>query len=613
MRCRNKILTLLLYSKAKNNQHCDSLYIFVINVIIVRTLLRKGDFMSYDGLFTHAVVNELNETISGGRVSKIHQPSSNELVMRIRSNRQNYQLLLSAHPQYARAQLTNLTFENPQQPPQFCMVLRKYIENSTLIDINQIENDRVIELTFTGRDELGDQQDYHLIVEIMGRHSNILLVNKNENKLYEAIRHVPPSMNSYRTLLPGAEYRPAPEQDKVNPFEFDGEITIEAEELTDQISSIQSQLQGFGKDSAKELLSQIKESKQGPNETLKAFLNPYRNDQYKPTLTDMDNKTTFTALPYPSIEGEKEHFNNLADLLDEYYENKAERDLVRQQTNDLSQLLNNERDKNKKKLKKLKRELKETEKADEYQVKGEVLTAFMHMAEQGMEEIELDNFYDDNNPIDIKLDPQKTPAENAQWYFDQYQRMKSRKKHLSRQIPLTKQEINYINSVLSQLDIAGSDDIDDIRDELRQQGYLKKQRQNNKKKKRKKSRPEKYHSSDGTLIYVGKNNKQNDKLTMRTANKEEWWLHTKDIPGSHVLIRSKDPSEETLEEAAVLAAYNSKYRMSSSVPVDYTQVKHVRKPNGAKPGYVIYDNQNTLFVTPTRKIVKQLKQNNEDN
>jgi len=580
---------------------------------MVRTLSRKGDFMSYDGLFTHAIINELNETIAGGRVSKIHQPADNELVMRIRANRKNYQLLLSAHPQYARAQLTDLQFDNPQQPPQFCMVLRKYIENSTLIDISQVENDRVIELTFTGRDELGDQQDYHLIVEIMGRHSNILLVNKTENKLYEAIRHVPPSMNSYRTLLPGADYRPAPEQDKVNPFVFDGDINIDGDAEKDQIRSLQSQLQGFGKDSAKELLCQFEESEQPFEVALKEFLKPYHDNQYQPTLTETVNKTFFSALAYPSIEGEKETFDSLADLLDEYYENKAERDRVRQQTNDLAQLLNNERDKNKKKLKKLNRELKETEKADEYQVKGEVLTAFMHEVEQGMEDIELDNFYDDNNPIDVDLDPQKSPAENAQWYFDQYQRMKSRKKHLSRQIPLTKQEINYIDSVLSQLEIAGNDDIDEIRDELRQEGYLKKQRQNKKKKKNKKSGPDKYYSSDGTLIYVGKNNKQNDKLTMRTANNEEWWLHTKDIPGSHVLIRSKDPSEETLEEAAVLAAYNSKYRMSSSVPVDYTQVKNVRKPNGAKPGYVIYDNQQTLFVTPTRKIVKKLKQNEPKN
>lgn len=568
--------------------------------------------MSYDGLFTHAVVHELKENILGGRVAKIHQPYNNELVMRIRSKRKNYQLLLSAHPQYARVQLTNLQFENPQQPPQFCMVLRKYIESSTLVDIIQVENDRVIEFVFTGRDELGDEQNYHLIAELMGRHSNVLLVNKDEKKLYEAIRHVPPSMNSYRTLLPGADYRPAPEQDNINPFEYRETIQLEGETQKDRVRSIQSQFQGFGRDSAKELLYQIDTHKdQEDTETFKQFMKPYQENTYVPTLTEDGNRTSFTALPYPSTEGDKESFDSLGDLLDEFYENKAERDRVHQQTNDLSQLLNNERKKNTKKLKKLEREYKETNRADNYKVKGEVLTAFMHTVEQGMEEIELENFYEDYEPIVIELDPQKLPAENAQWYFKRYQKMKSRKNHLASQIPLTKQEINYIDSILAQLEIASSHDIDEIRDELRNEGYLKRQR--GKKKKKKQTGPEKYYASDGTLIYVGKNNSQNDQLTMRTANKTDWWLHTKDIPGSHVLIRDDDPSEQTIEEAAILAAYNSKYRMSSSVPVDYTQIKNVRKPNGAKPGYVIYDNQNTVFVTPDKKIVRQLKKNEPSN
>lgn len=236
----------------------------------------------------------------------------------------------------------------------------------------------------------------------------------------------------------------------------------------------------------------------------------------------------------------------------------------------------------------------------------------MHQAEQGMEEIELENFYDNNEPILIELDPQKSPAENAQWYFSRYQKLKNRKKHLATQIPLTKQEIDYIDSVLTQLEIASSQDVEEIRDELREEGYLRKQRQK-KKQKQKKSKPDKYYSSDGTLILVGKNNNQNDQLTMRTANKSDWWLHTKDIPGSHVVIRSDNPSEETIEEAAHLAAYHSKFSMSSSVPVDYTQIKTVRKPNGAKPGYVIYDNQQTVFVTPDKKLVKQLKKNVENN
>lgn len=569
--------------------------------------------MSYDGLFTHAIVDELKENLLDGRVVKIHQPFNNELLIRFRANRKNHQLLLSAHPQYARVQLTNSRFENPQQPPQFCMVLRKYIENSRLIDIIQVENDRVIEFVFTGRDELGDEQNYHLIAEIMGRHSNILLVNKNEGKLHEAIRHVPPSMNSYRTLLPGAAYRPAPKQDNLNPFNFTDELEITGENTKERIKFIQSQFQGFGRDSAKELIYQInKDTTLSHTEVFQEFLKPYAENIYQPTLTEDGTRTSFTALPYNSIDGEKIAFESLHELLDEYYENKAERDRVHQQSNDLSQLLNNERKKNVKKLEKLQRENKDADNAEIYRVKGEVLTAYMHLLEKGMEEIELENFYEGNQILKIELDPQKTPAENAQWYFSRYQKLKNRKRHLASQIPLTNQEIDYIDSVLTQLDIASSRDIEEIRDELRDEGYLRKQKQS-KRNKRKKSKPEQYYSTDGTLILVGKNNNQNDQLTMRTANKLDWWLHTKDIPGSHVVIRSDDPSEQTIEEAAHLAAYHSKFSMSSSVPVDYTQIKNVRKPNGAKPGYVIYDNQNTVFVTPDKKLVKQLKKNVENN
>lgn len=565
--------------------------------------------MSYDGLFTHAIVEELRETILGGRISKIHQPFSNEIILRIRANRKNYHLLLSAHSQYARVQLTNMSYENPQQAPQFCMVLRKYIESSIVVDIQQVENDRIIEFTLTGRDELGDEQHYHLIVEIMGRHSNILLVNKTENKLYEAVKHVPPSLNSYRTLLPGAEYRPAPAQDSVNPFSYNEEVVIQGESLKERISNTQSTFQGFGRDSAKELLYRIEnEEDSSPTTVFKDFIGIYAANKIQPTLTENKQHAYFTALDYDTTEGEKAHFPTLGDLLDEYYENKAERDRVNQQSNDLSQLLKNELKKNENKLRKLYDEYKATDDAENLRIKGEVLTAYLHTVEHGMKEVELENFYDDSSLIHIELDPQKSPAQNAQWYFNRYQKMKNRKQHLEEQIPLTKQETEYLDSLLAQLEIASSQDIEDIRDELREQGYLKKQRRNVKKKKNV-SKPEKYVSTDGDVIYVGKNNKQNDELTMRTANKTDWWLHTKDIPGSHVVIRNDNPSDQTIEEAAILAAYNSKYRMSSSVPVDYTQIKHVNKPNGAKPGYVIYENQNTVFVTPDKNIIRELKTN----
>src|SRR5690625_2889604 len=294
------------------------------------------------------------------------------------------------------------------------MVLRKYIENSMLIDIKQTENDRVIEFICTVRDDHGYYKHYHYISENMGRHRNILLVNKDENKLYEAIRHIPPSMNSYRTLLPGAEYRPAPEQDNINPFDFSDRLEISGTNTKERIKSIQSTFQGFGRDSAKELLHQIDKNEHlNQTEIFHRFLKPYVENQYQPTLTEEGNRASFTALPYSSIKGEKEQFETLYELLDEYYENRAEKDRVHQQTNDLSQILNNERKKNVKKLDKLNREDKAADDAEVYRTTGAVLAALMLQAEQGMAEIELEDLYDINEPIRIEVDQHQAPVENA--------------------------------------------------------------------------------------------------------------------------------------------------------------------------------------------------------
>lgn len=574
-------------------------------------LTRKGDSnMSFDGLFTHALVAELRETLVGGRVSKIQQPYDNEVVLKIRANRKNHQLLLSAHPQYARIQLTEIPFENPSQPPQFCMMMRKHLDGGILDDIKQVENDRVVEFTFKSRDELGDIHHIVLIAEIMGRHSNVLLVNKAEEKIYDTIRHISSSQNSYRTLLPGATYIPAPTQDKKDPFMFDGKLSVEGNTTKDQIKSIQQQFQGFGRDSAQEVIYQLeKHSDDAPSVVFQKFLAPYKENRFSPTLTKKQRKENFTAIDYEGLEGEREHFNTLSELMDRYYGNKAERDRTQQQANDLFSLIKNELDKNKKKLKKMEKELEQTQFADEERVKGEVLTAYLHVVNQGDESVTLENFYEENQPIEIALDPQKSPSENAQRYFSRYQKLKKRKTHLTKQLSSTRGEITYLESVLHQLEVAAPSDIEEIREELQQGKYIKnKQKGNRKKKKKKASKPDQFESSDGTTIYVGKNNLQNDQLTMRTANKTDWWLHAKDIPGSHVIVRSDDPTEETLEEAAHLAAYYSKYQQSASVPVDAVQVKHIRKPNGAKPGYVIYEGQTTYFVTPDEALVKKMKQ-----
>ncbi|MFO8068560.1 MAG: NFACT RNA binding domain-containing protein [Alkalibacterium sp.] len=568
--------------------------------------------MSFDGLFVHGLRDELENEIIGGRITKIQQPYENEVILRIRANRKNKSLLLSAHPQYARVQLTDIPFDNPAQAPNYCMVLRKYLDGAIIESVEQKENDRILTFSFKRRNELGDTEYLALVVEIMGRHSNVLLVNNEENRLVDAIRHVPASQNTYRTLLPGATYIEAPSQDRKNPFDYDGPFPVSDLSFSDKVKWIQQTFQGFGKDSAQELAYRMDtHPDDAPKVVFQHFMAPFKTGELQPTLTKAEQKEFFSPLPYEHFKGETQSFDSLSDLMDRYYHNKAERDRVHQQSNDLSHLVKNLYQKNKKKVQKLKKELKETEKADDYRVKGEVLTAYLHEVNQGDESITLPNFYAEDEPLEISLNPQKSPAENAQYYFSRYQKLKSAKIHLTKQLKSTRHELNYFDTLLTQLSIASVSDIEDIRDELRDGEYLKKKRKKNRNKKSKKSQPEAFVSSDGVSILVGKNNTQNDELTLRKAHKKHWWAHAKDIPGSHVIIEDDDPSEQTLEEACTLAAYYSKYRLSASVPVDVVQVKRIKKPKGAKPGYVIYEGQTTYFVTPSDEKVRELKLNSK--
>lgn len=562
--------------------------------------------MSFDGLFVHSLTHELKNKLEGGRISKIQQPYDNEVILKIRANRKNVSLLLSAHPQYARVQITETPFENPASPPQFCMILRKYLDGAVIESIEQKDNDRQLTFSFRSRNELGDMEYLSLVVEIMGRHSNILLVNKDDNRLIDAIRHVPASQNTYRTLLPGAEYKSAPEQDKKDPFDYDGPFPIGQLSTKEKIKWIQSTLQGFGKDSATELSYRFEnQSNDLPKAVYQQFMHSFSPEKIEPTLIKLDNKEFFTPFEFKHLDGQRETFDSLSQLMDRYFLEKAERDRVNQQSHDLTQLVKTFYQKNEKKLEKLEKELKNTEKAEKIKVKGEVLTAYLHEVSKGMEQIELPNFYEEDSIITISLDPQKTPAENAQRYFSKYQKLKNAKQHLAKQIKATKYELKYFDTLLTQLQIASLSDLEDIRQELREGNYLKKKAI--KKKKQAKSKPEQFTSSDGTSILVGKNNTQNDELTMKKARKSYWWAHAKDIPGSHVIIEETEPSEQTIEEACLLAAYYSKYRLSSSVPVDVVQVRHIKKPNGAKPGYVIYEGQTTYYVTPSDKTVRELK------
>lgn len=562
--------------------------------------------MSFDGVFTHAMVRELKDQLVTGRISKIHQPYENEVVLVIRAQGKNRRLLLSAHPSYARIQLTEIAYTNPENPPNFVMMLRKHLEGTILEDIHQVENDRVVHFTFSKRDELGDLQNIVLIVELMGRHSTIVLLNKETGKILDAIKHIGHSQNTYRSILPGSEYIEPPKQEQLNPFHASKEQVFKILSTAEILDGryLQQNFQGLGRDTAEELVFRLT---QRPNEKMAVWAEFWQSvqDDLTPTVGTKNNKELFAPLAFETLE-DTTAYDSLSTLLDAYYGEKAEKDRVKQLGNDLIRKVDNEIKRNQTKLAKREKTLQDSENAEEFRRDGELLTTFMTQVPRGAESVELQNYYEENAPIVIKLNPALTPNQNAQKYFQKYQKLKNAVKLIYNQIAEAKDEIAYLESVLAQLEIAGPMDIEVIKEELVASGYLKRKR-SKKNRKQAPSKPERFVASDGTEILVGKNNLQNDQLTLKQARKTDIWLHAKNIPGSHVIVKSNDPSEETLLEAAELAAYFSKFRQSAQVPVDYVAVKHVHKPNGAKPGFVIYENQKTLFVTPEESLVEKLR------
>jgi predicted ribosome quality control (RQC) complex YloA/Tae2 family protein len=568
--------------------------------------------MAFDGLFTKAIVSELAGSLTGGRINKVHQPYKNEVILTIRAGGVNHKLLLSAHPSYARVQLTNETYDNPNEPPMFCMLLRKHLEGYILEDIYQVDADRIIIFEIRGRNEIGDISHKQLIVEIMGRHSNIILVDKTRQLILDSVKHVSFAVNSHRAILPGQPYIAPPEQHKQNPFTAVEEDILR--ELDFNSGKLDKQLvehfSGVSPLFAKEVMFQsgIANRTTLPKTFIK-LIGKINAGEFSPAITEAANKEAFYLFPLEHLKGQTKTFNSLSEMLDRFYFGKAERDRVKQFSHDLERFIVNEKEKNEKKISKLEETLKEAEQADQLQRYGELLTANLYAAKKGMKEIEVVNYYDENGAMmTIPLDPRKSPSENAQRYFSKYQKAKKAMTVVVEQIDKAQSEVAYFDTLLQQVQSASPKDVEEIREELTEGGYIReRQRRNGKKAHNAKPILDHYFANDGTEIIVGKNNKQNDYLTNKLAARDEIWLHTKDIPGSHVVIRSKEPSEETITEAAKLAAYFSKARESSSVPVDFTKVRYVKKPSGAKPGFVIYENQQTVYVTPDEDTVLRLK------
>ncbi|MFB5194114.1 NFACT family protein [Neobacillus sp. KR4-4] len=568
--------------------------------------------MSFDGLFTKAMVDELVRSLKGGRINKVHQPYKNEVILTIRANGVNQKLLLSAHPSYARVQFTEEAYDNPSEPPMFCMLLRKHIEGYILEDLYQKETDRMIVLEIKGRNEIGDISYKQLIIEIMGRHSNIVLVDKSRNIILDSIKHVSFAVNSHRAIMPGQPYVFPPEQHKQDPFHCDQDdllrkIDYNAGKIDRQLVE---QFAGISPLFAKEVIFQSGLANRAtvPG-TFISMVKKVASGDIFPSIISAGGKDAFYLFPLEHLKGEIKTYPTLSEMLDRFYFGKAERDRVKQQGNDIERFIHNEKEKNEKKIDKLNVTLKEAERAEQFQRYGELLTANLYAANKGMREIEVLDYYDElGGTIIIPLDPRKTPSENAQKYFSKYQKAKNAVEIVIEQIEKAQVEVSYFDNLLQQVQAASPKDIQEIREELVEGGYIR-ERQKKKLKKAQNAKPvlDHFKSSDGTDIIVGKNNKQNDYLTNKLAARDEIWLHTKDIPGSHVVIRSKEPSSETIREAAILASYFSKARNSSSVPVDFTKVRFVKKPSGAKPGFVIYDNQQTIYVTPDEELVLKLK------
>ena len=548
--------------------------------------------MSFDGFFLHHMTEELRRELLGGRIQKINQPFEQELVLQIRSNRQSHKLLLSAHSVFGRVQLTDTTFENPAVPNTFIMVMRKYLQGAVIEAIQQVENDRILEISVSNKNEIGDSVAVTLVIEIMGKHSNIILLDKASGKIIEAIKHVGFSQNSYRTILPGSTYVAPPQTGSLNPFTVGDEKLFEILHIEDlEPKRLQQIFQGLGRDTATELSGRLTADKL---KTFRAFF----ASPTQPSLTEK----SFSALLFSDS---KTQISTLSELLDTFYKDKAERDRVNQQASELIRRVENELEKNRKKLGKQEEELLATENAEEFRQKGELLTTFLHQVPNDQDQVELDNYYTGEKII-ISLDKALTPNQNAQRYFKRYQKLKEAVKHLTSLIEETRATILYLESVETALAQASLTEIAEIREELIQTGFI---RRRQREKIQKRQKPEKYLATDGqTIILVGRNNLQNDELTFKMAKKDELWFHAKDIPGSHVVITGNlQPSDEVKTDAAELAAYFSKARLSNLVQVDMIETRKLNKPSGGKPGFVTYTGQKTLRVTPDEEKIKSMK------
>ncbi|MBQ8624266.1 MAG: NFACT family protein [Oscillospiraceae bacterium] len=584
--------------------------------------------MALDGVYLSLVKKELSEILINSRVDKIHQPSRDSLVISLRTVADgNVKLMLSAGAGTARVHLTARELENPKVPPMFCMLMRKHLSSGRLVDIRQDGFERILFFDFEATDELGDRVTLTLAAEIMGRCSNIILIGK-EGRVIDSIKRVSEDMSSVRRVLPGITYTLPPKEERLSLFDFEKDelfARVNENPTADLSKALVKAFEGISPVFAREAVNyaargeERKANELTPDEKDRLvfyFKNSARaieNGENKyVVLKDrnglMKDFCFVPVLQYGSLMTSKE-FDSACELLDYFY---SERDVIaqtRQRAQDLFKLLVNLSERIARRVSAQKIELEECKNRDELRLKGDLIMANLYRINKGDKAALVENYYDEACPtVEIALDSRLTPAQNAQRYYLEYRKADTADKKLRELIALGEAEMKYVDSVFDSLSRASTEsELTEIRLELAAGGYVKPPKF--KTKQPKALPPIEYESSDGFKILVGRNNRQNDTLTLKDADRSDIWLHTQNITGSHVIIvcNGQTPSEETIEEAALIAAFNSSARNSSLIPVDYTLVKYVKKPSGAKPGMVIFTNNKTLYVTPDDDAVNAMK------
>lgn len=544
--------------------------------------------MAYDGIVTFSMVKELQSQLLLGKIDKIYQPQREELVFVVHTKEGNKKLLLSADSNASRVHLIEELPQNPPQPLAFCMLMRKHLSGARITSIEQKDSERIIEIEMETLNELGFTVNKKVIAEIMGRHSNISLVDMSTGKIVDSIKRVSIDMSRIRQLLPGKLYEYPPVQDKA-PFK---EAT--AESFAGPALKV---IGGIAPCLANEL-----DEVDNPYEVLSDLL----DSKMSPVVYIQEDGSPKEFYPYPlsnyEAAFEKVRFESLSEAIDYYFEHKANTNRIKQKSSDLIKQVSSSLDKAMLKKQRLLEDIYKAQNSEELRLFGELLTANLHLVKPGAKSVELLNYYD-GSTVTVPLDERYAPSKNAQMYFKKYGKLKNSVKEKEAQLEIANADIEYLDSVLNFLDGAKTpDEVDAIRVELIDEGYIRR-RNTGFKEKKYKAKPLRTELSNGMEVLIGKNNKENDYLTLKLADKQDVWLHTKDIPGSHVIIRTgglgvDELDEETIYRAASIAAFHSKAKNGSKVPVDYVPVKYVKKPAGAKPGMVIFTHNRTVYVDP---------------